>query len=116
MLAGAPPFEAELLRRGERGMRQLVAAGAPPAGYVSRAARRVLEQPRGRCLLLSGFYVRKARAAETDGPPGAAALGKALTAVGFDGARPAPPLANPPLSSLPLPHAADTERAHLTCR
>ena len=72
--ASGNAFEAAILRRGARGMRELYDAGAVPADFVGRAARRVLAQRRGRALVLSGFYVAGASAAETDGPPGAGCL------------------------------------------
>lgn len=52
-----------------------------PADYVSDAARLLLSHP-GPVLIVTGFFVREAGAAETDGPPGAAALGSALQALG----------------------------------
>jgi hypothetical protein len=54
-----------------------------PADYVSEAARFVLERP-GTTLIVTGFYILRAGAPETDGPPGAAALGDALGALGYD--------------------------------
>ena len=53
-----------------------------PEHFVSEAARSVLEQP-GPALIVTGFYIARAGAPETDGPPGAAALGSALEALGF---------------------------------
>lgn len=52
-----------------------------PSDYVSDAARLLLSRP-GPVLIVTGFFVREAGAAETDGPPGAAALGSALRALG----------------------------------
>ncbi|MBE3099759.1 MAG: DUF4392 domain-containing protein [Planctomycetes bacterium] len=54
-----------------------------PHDFVSDAARLVLAN-RGRALIVTGFYIQRAGAPETDGPPGAAALGGALRALGYD--------------------------------
>jgi len=53
-----------------------------PPDYVSDAARFILSRPK-KALIVTGFYVLRAGAAETDGPPGAAALGAALRALGY---------------------------------
>lgn len=53
-----------------------------PRDYVSEAARFVLERP-GAVLIVTGFYILRAGAPETDGPPGAAALGAALAALNY---------------------------------
>ena len=52
-----------------------------PPDYVSDAARFILGRP-GAVLIVTGFYIVRAGAPETDGPPGAAALGRALRALG----------------------------------
>jgi hypothetical protein len=54
-----------------------------PPDYVSDAARFILARP-GAALIVTGFYILRAGAPETDGPPGAAALGKALRELGHD--------------------------------
>jgi len=51
--------------------------------FVSDAARLLLDHP-GRVLIVTGFYIQRAGAAETDGPPGAAALGAALGSLGWE--------------------------------
>lgn len=53
-----------------------------PDGFVSDAALSVLDHP-GAALIVTGFYITSAGAPETDGPPGAVALGTALETLGF---------------------------------
>jgi len=53
-----------------------------PERFVSEAAQSVLEHP-GSALIVTGFYIARAGAPETDGPPGAVALGTALETLGF---------------------------------
>ena len=52
-----------------------------PADYCSRAARFVMDHP-GDVLIVTGFYVLMAGKPETDGPPGAIAIGDTLKALG----------------------------------
>ncbi len=52
-----------------------------PQDYCDQAARLVLSSP-GTTLIATGFYITMADAPETDGPPGALALGRALEALG----------------------------------
>jgi hypothetical protein len=54
-----------------------------PSNYVEEAADLILEHP-GKVLIVTGFYIVYANAPETDGPPGAAAIGEALTAIGYE--------------------------------
>jgi len=54
-----------------------------PKDFLSRAARRVLDHP-GRILLVTGFFIVRAGRTETDGPPGAAAVGRALRTLGYE--------------------------------
>ncbi len=54
-----------------------------PANYVEEAAQQVLERP-GKALVVTGFYIAYASAAETDGPPGAVAIGEALKKLGHE--------------------------------
>ena len=49
--------------------------------YCEDAARLILERP-GRVFIASGFYILHAKNVETDGPPGAIAIGRALQALG----------------------------------
>jgi hypothetical protein len=100
------------------GDRRGIAALAPslPRDYCTQAARFVLEHP-GPALITTGFYILSAAAAETDGPPGAIALGNALQALGFevdyvtDGyAAPLlePEAGNAPVHLFPIADAADS--------
>jgi hypothetical protein len=52
-----------------------------PADYCTDAARYVLERP-GTVLIATGFYILSGDAVETDGPPGAVAIGSALESLG----------------------------------
>ena len=52
-----------------------------PADFCERAAQYVIDHP-GRTLIVTGFYVLMAGRPETDGPPGAIAIGNALMALG----------------------------------
>ena len=52
-----------------------------PDDYCSRAARFVMDNP-GDVMIVTGFYVLMADKPETDGPPGAIAIGDALKALG----------------------------------
>ena len=63
-------------RRGVAALRQHL-----PAGFCEAAAHFLLQHA-GTVLIATGFYVQRAEAPETDGPPGALALGRALAALG----------------------------------
>lgn len=52
-----------------------------PPDFCERAASLILEHP-GTVLVATGFYVPSGGATETDGPPGAIALGRALSSLG----------------------------------
>jgi hypothetical protein len=52
-----------------------------PANFCTQAAQYILEHP-GDTLIATGFYILSAGMHETDGPPGAIALGNALRAMG----------------------------------
>ncbi len=54
-----------------------------PSNYVEEAADLILEHP-GKALIVTGFYIVYASAPETDGPPGAAAIGEALSSIGYE--------------------------------
>jgi hypothetical protein len=54
-----------------------------PSNYVEEAADLILDRP-GKVLIVTGFYIVYAKAPETDGPPGAAAIGEALSAIGYE--------------------------------
>jgi hypothetical protein len=76
-LMTAPAIEQEMVQDDRRGVSDLV-PHLPP-DFVQRAARSLL-QSEGTVLIATGFYV--GGAAETDGPPGAIALGNALKRLG----------------------------------
>ena len=63
-------------RRGVAALRRYLAVG------FCEAAARFLLQHAGTVLIATGFYIRRADAPETDGPPGALALGRALADLG----------------------------------
>jgi hypothetical protein len=70
-----------ILEGDERGMSLL--RPHLPQDFATDAAKFVLEHP-GKVLILTGFYILSAGATETDGPPGAAVLGEALAALGYE--------------------------------
>ena len=54
-----------------------------PDDFCDRTARYILEHP-GRVAIVTGFYILTAGQHETDGPPGALAIGNALQELGND--------------------------------
>ena len=52
-----------------------------PADFCSQAARYIMEHP-GPAAITTGFYILMAGGPETDGPPGAIAIGNALRSLG----------------------------------
>ena len=52
-----------------------------PSDFCEQAARYVIDHP-GHTVIVTGFYVLMAGKPETDGPPGAIAIGKALQNLG----------------------------------
>jgi hypothetical protein len=52
-----------------------------PPDFCERAASLILEHP-GTVLIATGFYIPAGAAPETDGPPGAVALGRVIAALG----------------------------------
>ena len=70
-----------ILDRDRRGVSILRAC--LPEDYCHQAASFVLANP-GVAIIVTGFYILGARATETDGPPGAVVLGKALQSIGYD--------------------------------
>ena len=54
-----------------------------PDDFCEQAAAVVLENP-GTAIVVTGFYILAAKAAETDGPPGAIVIGDALQSLGYD--------------------------------
>ena len=78
-----PPIESMediILDHDKRG----VAALRPylPVDFCTRAADYILENP-GHVVITTGFYILMSGSAETDGPPGALAIGKALQDLGL---------------------------------
>lgn len=63
-------------RRGVAALRRYL-----PVGFCASAARFLLQHT-GVVMIVTGFYVQRADAPETDGPPGALALGRTLAALG----------------------------------
>lgn len=54
-----------------------------PANFISRAGDLILDNP-GTVIISTGFYILSANASETDGPPGAVAIGNALNFLGYN--------------------------------
>ena len=54
-----------------------------PEDFCHQAASLVLEHP-GTAVIVTGFYILSAGATETDGPPGAVIIGRALQSIGFE--------------------------------
>ncbi len=52
-----------------------------PENFCELAARHILAHP-GKTAIITGFYILSASQPETDGPPGAVAIGSALQALG----------------------------------
>lgn len=78
--AAIPTLEDILLSRDARNISRL--RPYLPKDFVHRAARCILDHP-GTAFLVTGFFILHAGATETDGPPGAAALGRALRTLGY---------------------------------
>ena len=53
-----------------------------PKAFCEQAASLILDHPRN-AVIVTGFYILTARAPETDGPPGAIAVGEALQSLGY---------------------------------
>lgn len=69
-----------ILKHDRRGMRYL--RPYLQARYTRDAARIILENP-GTVIIVTGFYILGAEADETDGPPGAVAIGNSLQTLGY---------------------------------
>ena len=76
-----PTIEDIILANDGRGISALRPHLAP--NYCEEAAACLMANP-GTVLIATGFYIMAAGAPETDGPPGALALGRALEALGRD--------------------------------
>jgi len=68
-----------ILQRDQRGVSEL--REFLPPDYCHQAAQYVLDHA-GITLITTGFYIVSGKAAETDGPPGALAIGRALETLG----------------------------------
>ena len=75
----AETIEDIILDRDQRGM--LALRPHLPPDFCRQAARYVLDHP-GHTVVVTGFYVIMSGKPETDGPPGAIAIGRALQALG----------------------------------
>ncbi|MBM3944533.1 MAG: DUF4392 domain-containing protein [SAR202 cluster bacterium] len=53
-----------------------------PPDFCDQAAKLILDNP-GTAIIVTGFYILTAKAPETDGPPGAIVIGKALQGLGY---------------------------------
>lgn len=73
-------IEKIILQHGYRGMPAL--AKYLPKNYLELTAKKILNWPKGKVLIATGFYV--AGYAETDGPLGAFALAKAFAKLGYE--------------------------------
>lgn len=93
----APPFTPleEILRQdpGQRGIEALFLPGE-----LARAAEALARAKRA--VIVTGFPVRSAGVAETDGPPGSVALGRALNALGCEAIHASDPLGAPLLRAI----------------
>ncbi len=70
-----------ILNRDRRGVSAL--RGHLPSNFCEEAARLILDNP-GTAIITTGFYVPSCEAPETDGPPGAIVIGRALQSLGYD--------------------------------
>ncbi len=70
-----------ILDRDRRGLSKL--REHLPADFCDQAASLVLRRP-GTVLIVTGFYILAGGGAETDGPPGAIAIGNALRSLGYN--------------------------------
>ena len=68
-----------ILSQDKRGM--LALRPYLPDDYCSQAAQFIMDNP-GHVIIVTGFYVVMSGTPETDGPPGAIAIGEALKALG----------------------------------
>jgi hypothetical protein len=75
----SPTIEDIILTHDQRG----VSALRPhlPPDFCTQAAQYIIDHP-GDALIVTGFYILSAGRHETDGPPGAIAIGNALQALG----------------------------------
>ena len=74
-------FDELILSQDKRGISKL--KDSLPEKFCIDAAQFVLDNP-GKVFIVTGFYILSAKAAETDGPPGAVAIGNALQELGYE--------------------------------
>ena len=74
-------FEKIILQHDTRGISELSKFLVPD--FCINAAKLTLENI-GTVFITTGFYIKKSKAIETDGPLGAIAIGNALEKLGFD--------------------------------
>ena len=79
----AEAISAAILSFDDRGMVTLSRKVPSLRTASADAAAAIVRCARGTALVVSGFCIKKAMAAETDGPPGAVAVGEALARLGF---------------------------------
>ena len=70
-----------ILDHDKRGISEL--RNLMPQDFCKRSSDLILENP-GKVFITTGFYILTAGAAETDGPPGAIAIGNALEKLGYE--------------------------------
>ena len=80
-MGGVLSIEDIILDQDRRGISEL--RPHLPSDFCDRAAALVLEHP-GTVIIVTGFYILRAGATETDGPPGAVVIGDALTSLGYE--------------------------------
>jgi len=84
-LANAATIEDIILKNDRRGI-SVIRTQLPP-DYCTRAAALVLDnrhRTHPTALITTGFYILSGNCAETDGPPGALAIGETLHKLGFN--------------------------------
>ena len=80
-MAHTESIEDIILDRDRRGLSAL--REHLPPDFCDQAAALILQHP-GTALITTGFYILAGGGAETDGPPGAVAIGNALGSLGYD--------------------------------
>ena len=76
---GGDTIEELILSEDRRGVSEL--SHLLPPDFCDRAAQHILDHP-GKVAIVTGFYILTAGKHETDGPPGAIAIGNALQELG----------------------------------
>ncbi|MDC0035431.1 DUF4392 domain-containing protein [Chloroflexi bacterium] len=74
-------LEELILSQDKRGISKI--KNSLPESFCYDAAEFVLDNP-GKVIIATGFYILSAGKAETDGPPGAVAIGNALEKLGYE--------------------------------